>query len=81
MDTYRPGEFIFQRYIFLPFHTVHGVLKLFAPYTQHSILSSLCFKANCQNTMLSGKRQVTVRELRYNFPSVQKMTCIKSFFF
>ena len=25
--TYRPGEFIFQCYIFLPFHTVHGVLK------------------------------------------------------
>ena len=25
--TYRPGEFIFQCYIFLPFHTVHRVLK------------------------------------------------------
>ena len=25
--TYRPGEFIFQCPIFLPFHTVHGVLK------------------------------------------------------
>ena len=27
MSTYRPGEFIFQCPIFLPFHTVHGVLK------------------------------------------------------
>ena len=27
MGTYRPGEFIFQCPIFLPFHTVHGVLK------------------------------------------------------
>ena len=27
MSTYRPGEFIFQCSIFLPFHTVHGVLK------------------------------------------------------
>ena len=27
MDTYRPGEFIFQYLIFLPFHTVHGGLK------------------------------------------------------
>ena len=25
--TYRPGEFIFQCPIFLPFHAVHGVLK------------------------------------------------------
>ena len=25
--TYQPGEFIFQYPIFLPFHTVHGVLK------------------------------------------------------
>ena len=27
MGTYLPGEFIFQCHIFLPFHTVHGVLK------------------------------------------------------
>ena len=27
LGTYRPGEFIFQWPIFLPFHTVHGVLK------------------------------------------------------
>ena len=27
MGTYQPGEFIFQCPIFLPFHTVHGVLK------------------------------------------------------
>ena len=26
-STCRPGEFIFQYLIFLPFHTVHGVLK------------------------------------------------------
>ena len=25
--TYQPEEFIFQCHIFLPFHTVHGVLK------------------------------------------------------
>ena len=25
--TYRPGEFLFQYPIILPFHTVHGVLK------------------------------------------------------
>ena len=28
LGTYRPGEFIFQCLIFLPFHTVHGVLKV-----------------------------------------------------
>ena len=27
LGTYRPGEFIFQCHTFLPFHTVHGVLK------------------------------------------------------
>ena len=27
LDTYPPGEFIFQCPMFLPFHTVHGVLK------------------------------------------------------
>ena len=27
LGTYRPGEFIFQCPNFLPFHTVHGVLK------------------------------------------------------
>ena len=27
LGTYRPGEFIFQCPILLPFHTVHGVLK------------------------------------------------------
>ena len=27
LGTFRPGEFIFQCHIFLPFHTLHGVLK------------------------------------------------------
>ena len=27
LGTYQPGEFIFQCHIFLPFHTVNGVLK------------------------------------------------------
>ena len=27
LDTYQPGEFIFQCPIFLPFHTIHGVLE------------------------------------------------------
>ena len=27
LDTYQPGEFIFHCHIFLPFQTVHGVLK------------------------------------------------------
>ena len=27
LGTYRSGEFIFQCLIFLPFHTIHGVLK------------------------------------------------------
>ena len=28
LDTYLPGGFNFQCYIFLPFHTVHEVLKV-----------------------------------------------------
>ena len=31
LGTYEPGEFIFQCPIFLPFHTVHGVLKARIP--------------------------------------------------
>ena len=27
LGTYQPGKFMFQCHIFLPFHTVHGVLK------------------------------------------------------
>ena len=27
LGTYWPGEFIFQCHIFLPFHSIHGVLK------------------------------------------------------
>ena len=27
LGTYQPGELIFQHHVFLPFHTVHGVLK------------------------------------------------------
>ena len=27
LGIYQPGEFIFQCTVFLPFHTVHGVLK------------------------------------------------------
>ena len=48
LGTYWPGEFIFQCPIFLPFHTVHGVLKTrilkwFAipPPVDH-VLSELC---------------------------------------
>ena len=41
LGTYQPGEFIFQCPIFLPFHTVHGVLaeKAMAPHS-----SSLAWK-------------------------------------
>ena len=47
LDTYQPGEFMFQWAIFLPFHTVHGVfntrtLKWFAiPSPVEHILSEL----------------------------------------
>ena len=48
LGTYRPGGFIFQGPIFLPFHNVHGVLKArmlkwFAfPSLVDHILSELC---------------------------------------
>ena len=47
LGTYQPGEFMFQCLIFLPFHTVHGVLKArilkwFAiPFSMDHILSEL----------------------------------------
>ena len=47
LGTYQPGDFIFQCPIFLPFHTVHvvlkaGILKWFAiPFSSDHILSEL----------------------------------------
>ena len=38
LGTYRPGEFIFQCPIFLPFHTVHGILKANTEVVCHSLL-------------------------------------------
>ena len=47
LGTSRPGKFIFQSHIFLPFHSVHGVLKarilnwLAIPFTSDHVLSEL----------------------------------------
>ena len=47
MGTYQPGESIFQCHIFLPFHTVCGVLKarmlkwFVIPFSRDRILSEL----------------------------------------
>ena len=49
LGTYRPGEFLFQYSIILPFHTVHGflkarILKWFAvPFSSgpHSVMTNL----------------------------------------
>ena len=38
LGTYRSGEFIFQCRIFLPFHTVHGVLKYWSIWVCHCLL-------------------------------------------
>ena len=52
LGTYWPGEFIFQCPSFLPFHTVHGVLKArilkwFAvPFSSDHILSELSTKTH-----------------------------------
>ena len=56
LDTYRPGEFIFQRPIFLPFHTVHGVLihiqmLLFKWQLTFLSINYVIFLYNLQNTV------------------------------
>ena len=50
MGTYQPGEFIFQCPIFLPFHTLHGVLKArILKWFGIPFSSGLCFvKTLCQ---------------------------------
>ena len=48
--TYWPGEFIFQCPIFLPFHTVHGVLK--AKNTEMVCHSLLQWTTFCQQESL-----------------------------
>ena len=48
LGTYRPGEFIFQCPIFLPFHTSHGVLKA-------RILNGLPFPSPVLQSMVSQR--------------------------
>ena len=68
LDTYWPGRFIFQCHIFLPFHTVHGVLKArilkrFAiPFS-----SRPCFVRTLQHdpSVLSGKTSVFIPKKGY----------------
>ena len=45
-DTYWPEEFIFECPIFLPFHTVHGVLKARTEVVCHSLLQWTTFYQN-----------------------------------
>ena len=62
MGTYGPGEFIFQCPIFLPFHTVHGVLKarilewVVIPFSSgpHFVRRNVkyCFKRSARESVL-----------------------------
>ena len=60
LGTYTPGEFLFQCHIFLPFHTVHGVLKArilkwFAiPFPADHILSQLSTMTHPSQLALHG---------------------------
>ena len=47
LGTYPPGEFIFKCHIFLPFHTVHGVLKARIEVVCHPFLQWTTF---CQTS-------------------------------
>ena len=47
LDTYWPGEFVFQCPIFLPFHTVHGSQGKSTEAVCHSLLQWTTF---CQNS-------------------------------
>ena len=64
LGTYQPGKFIFQCPIFLPFHSIHGVLKArtlkwFAiPFSVDHILSEL--------STMTGPSWVSLGFSRYN---------------
>ena len=83
LGTYRHGEFIFQCPIFLPFHTVHGVLKArilkwFAipfssgPHSADFIFlgSKITADGNCSHEI--KRRLLLEREVMANLDSVLK---------
>ena len=52
LGTYWPGEFIFQCHTFLPFHTVHGVLKArILKWFAIPFFSRPCFVRTLQNDL------------------------------
>ena len=51
LGTYRPGEFIFQCPIVLPFHTVHGILKA-------RILKRLPFPSPVDHVLSVGSQEI-----------------------
>ena len=81
LGTYQPGEFLFQCPIFLPFHTVHGVLKarmlkwfaLLSPAVH--IFSKLC--------TVTHPSWVTLQDMAHSFVQLDKAVvhvfCLVSF--
>ena len=49
MDTYQPGEFIFQCHILLSFHTVHGILKARILKLVSQLCLTLCNPMDCSH--------------------------------
>ena len=75
LDTYRPGEFLFQCPVFLPFHTVHGVLKArilqwFAiPFSSHR------YRKKLNLVFTSGEGEEGRRKRGVGEQEVQTNTC------
>ena len=56
LGTYQPGEFNFQCFIFLPFHTVHGLLKarILKWYQFSSVAQSCLTLCDCTDCSTPG---------------------------
>ena len=68
LGTYRPGEFIFQCPVFLPFHTVHGVLKA-RILNWFAFSSGPCF-VSCQQLGGGGWQTGVQRPLLFHWQPV-----------
>ena len=70
LGTYQPGEFIFQCPIFLPFHTVHRVLKIrMLKWFVIPFSHGPCFVRTLHHTHLSW---VALHGLAHNFIELDK---------
>ena len=70
LGTYRSGKFIFQCPIFLPFHTVHGVLK--ARMLKWFAFPSVVVHVLSELSTMTHPSQVALQGMAHSFIELDK---------